>query len=288
MLLDIITIFLFGIGVLFMLIAAIGILRLPDFYLRMSAITKAATLGLGMILLGVAIHFDDIGVFFKTFVIISFLLLTSPVGAHAIARAAYRQGVQFWGRSIVDQLANLSEKVKQLETEWAKDYTKVYVGEELIYTLMQLPSSHGGSFTHAISIANTIKVTSPAKGNRLLGIINSKMGRSNLAEQHLLKACTLSSYADKSVLAISNFYIDQKLPNKAINLLEKALNAHPENVMYLSKVIYLSSEFGVKYKLGLDCCNRIINLETEVAPDDLLRAARYKRYFIERLSGRLD
>jgi multicomponent Na+:H+ antiporter subunit G len=288
MYLDIATILLIGLGALFMLIASIGLLRLPDFYLRMSAITKAATLGLGMVLLGVAIHFDDIGVFAKSFVIITFLMLTSPVGAHAIARAAYRQGVKFWGKTIVDELELLSQKAQKLEAEWSNDHNNVSVGEELIITLLQLPSSHGGSFNHALVIAKDISMVSPAKGHRLLGVIYSKMGRLEAAETFLQKACIDSNYKEKAVNTLVDFYAEKKLPNKALVVLEKALNIHPENIQYLIKVIHLSFDYGVRHKFGFDCCNRIITLESDVSSDSLLEAARYKRYFIERISGKFD
>lgn len=288
MYIDIITSFLLVFGAILMLIAAIGILRLPDFYLRMSAITKAATLGLGMVLLGVAIHFDDIGAFTKAFIIITFLLLTSPVGAHAIARAAYKQGVKFWGKTIVDELEQLIQKSQQLEAEWVNDKTNLKVGEGLILTLLKLPSSHGGSFNHALAIAKDISLVSPAKGHRLMGVIYSKMGRKIAAEQFLNRACIDSNFNDKSVYALVGFYSDNNMPNKALAILENSLSVHADNINFLMKVIYLSFDFGVRHKFGLECCNRVITSEREIPSDYLLEAARYKRFFIERLSGKVE
>ena len=57
---DAFSIFLILVGTLLMVISAIGIIRLPDFYLRMSAITKAATLGLFLLLIGLAIYFNSL------------------------------------------------------------------------------------------------------------------------------------------------------------------------------------------------------------------------------------
>jgi multicomponent Na+:H+ antiporter subunit G len=91
-------------GAAFMMIAAVGLLRLPDLYMRMSATTKAATLGVGMILVAAAIFFDDIAVGSRALATIVFLLLTAPVAAHMIGRAAYFDGVPLWSKSIVDEL----------------------------------------------------------------------------------------------------------------------------------------------------------------------------------------
>jgi multicomponent Na+:H+ antiporter subunit G len=92
------------IGTAFMLIAGIGLLRMPDVYMRMSATTKAATLGVGLILVAAAVHFQDIAVTSKVIATIVFLLLTSPVAAHMIGRAAYFDGVPLWDQSVADEL----------------------------------------------------------------------------------------------------------------------------------------------------------------------------------------
>src|SRR5690554_1915589 len=70
------------IGSLFMLLAAIGVLRLPDIFIRLQAATKASTLGVGCLLLGVAIHFDHLGVATRAVLVIGFFFLTAPVAAH--------------------------------------------------------------------------------------------------------------------------------------------------------------------------------------------------------------
>lgn len=285
MYLDIITTILVSIGSIFMLIAAIGILRLPDFYLRMSAITKAGTLGLGMVLLGVAIHFDEIGVFAKSFIIITLLLLTNPVGAHAIARAAYKQGVEFWGKTIVDELSLLVQHSIYLEKEWLANKMDFKIGEELIYTLMQLPASHGGSFNKALNIARSISEINSPIGNRLIGIVFGKMGRFKQAEHYLRMASLECGFSDKSVDSLVDFYTDNDLPNRALGVLEEAMAAHPQRIDYVMKTIYISFDFAVSHKLGLACCDKIIKLGTNVSADHLLKAARYKRIFVERLIG---
>ncbi|NJM33541.1 MAG: monovalent cation/H(+) antiporter subunit G [Rhodomicrobium sp.] len=92
-------------GSFFAVIAAIGVLRLPDVLIRMHASTKAGTLGCGLILLAVAIHWgSQTGVVVKALAAIAFLLVTAPVGAHMIGRAAYRTGVPLSDRMTIDAL----------------------------------------------------------------------------------------------------------------------------------------------------------------------------------------
>ena len=92
-------------GALLMLLASIGILRMPDVFLRMSASTKAATLGVILILLALAIHFDRVGVTARALGIIFFVSLTGPVSAHMIARAAYITKTHLWEGMCIDELA---------------------------------------------------------------------------------------------------------------------------------------------------------------------------------------
>lgn len=91
-------------GSLFMLLAAIGVLRMPDVYMRISTSTKAATLGAGCVLLAVAVHFGDLGVSTRALTILVFIFITAPVGGHMIGRAAYVVGVPLWEGTVVDEL----------------------------------------------------------------------------------------------------------------------------------------------------------------------------------------
>ena len=92
-------------GALFMLLAAVGLLRLPDLYLRMSATSKAATLGASLVLLGAALHFGTAAAAGKAVVIVAFLFLTAPPAAHAIGRAGYRRRSPLWEGTVADELA---------------------------------------------------------------------------------------------------------------------------------------------------------------------------------------
>ena len=86
------------------LIAAIGVLRLPDFFLRMHAATKAGVAGAGLLLIGVGLAEPSPGMWAKIVAAITFLLLTTPVAGHLLARAGYVAGVPLWGGTHQDDL----------------------------------------------------------------------------------------------------------------------------------------------------------------------------------------
>lgn len=102
-------------GVAFMLIASVGLLRMPDFYTRMSAITKASSLGVGFIVLGVGVYFNTAAILVKVIAIIFFIFLTSPVSAHVIARAAFRDKVLFWKKTGLDDFRPYLRRHKALQ-----------------------------------------------------------------------------------------------------------------------------------------------------------------------------
>lgn len=92
------------IGSILMLLASIGVVRMPDVFLRMSASTKAATLGVILLMLAIAIHFNDLGVSTRALGIVIFIILTGPISAHMIARAAYIRGAHIWSETKIDEL----------------------------------------------------------------------------------------------------------------------------------------------------------------------------------------
>lgn len=91
-------------GALFLLLAAIGMLRMPDLFTRMQAATKASTLGIACVLLAVALHFTSVGVTMRALAALAFFLLTAPVTAHLIGRASYFVGTPLWERTVADEL----------------------------------------------------------------------------------------------------------------------------------------------------------------------------------------
>lgn len=106
-------------GSIFAFLAALGILRLPDLYTRMHAASKAGAVGAGLMLLGVALVAVDGAVILRAVLGIIFLLLTTPVSAHLLARAAYRAGVEPVSTTSINDLAapdesdRLSQSTKQ-------------------------------------------------------------------------------------------------------------------------------------------------------------------------------
>lgn len=92
------------IGAAFGLLAGAGVVRMPDLFMRMQAATKASTLGIGCIVLAVAVHFGELGVATRAVATVIFVFLTAPVAAHMIARASYFVGVPLWEGTIIDEL----------------------------------------------------------------------------------------------------------------------------------------------------------------------------------------
>jgi multicomponent Na+:H+ antiporter subunit G len=100
---DVLTAILWVLGSGFALLAAVGVVRMPDVFTRMQASTKASTLGLGCLLLGAALQFGDFGSVIRVVSIGAFVLLTTPVSAHVIARAAYFANVPLWEGTVIDE-----------------------------------------------------------------------------------------------------------------------------------------------------------------------------------------
>ncbi|MBU4376022.1 MAG: monovalent cation/H(+) antiporter subunit G [Candidatus Omnitrophica bacterium] len=96
--------FLFMIvGLVFDFFGCLGLLRLPDIYNRLQAATKCITLGTCSILFGMALIVGVTASGIKAILCLIFLLLTSPVAAHALAKAAHIAGVKLWDGSVVDK-----------------------------------------------------------------------------------------------------------------------------------------------------------------------------------------
>lgn len=87
---DFMTAFFLITGGLFLLVGSIGLFRLPDFFMRLHAPTKASTLGIGSILMASIIFFSfkGGGISIKEFLVILFMFLTAPITAHMLSKAA--------------------------------------------------------------------------------------------------------------------------------------------------------------------------------------------------------
>ncbi len=102
-----ITAILLVLGAILVLLASIGVLRMPDLFTRLHTAAKAPTLGCGLILGAVAGHFGTLEAVTIAMVTAAFIVLTSPVAAHMIARAAYLVGVPLWEKTVIDELRGL-------------------------------------------------------------------------------------------------------------------------------------------------------------------------------------
>ncbi len=96
------------IGTFFYFLSALGLIRMPDVYNRMQTSTKSATLGSLGVILGTGIwaigtSYGSWSWLVKTVTIATFLLLTNPISAHALIRAAYKKGIPLWHGSVVDK-----------------------------------------------------------------------------------------------------------------------------------------------------------------------------------------
>jgi multicomponent Na+:H+ antiporter subunit G len=101
---EVVSVALLLVGATFLLLAAVGLLRMPDLFTRMSAVTKGTTLGVGCMLLAVGVYFPGLGITTRSLAAIVFFLVTTPVSAHMIARAAYFVGVPLWKGTVIDEL----------------------------------------------------------------------------------------------------------------------------------------------------------------------------------------
>jgi len=93
------------VGSIFLLLGALGIVRMPDVYNRMQAGTKATTLGTLLFLAGIAIGHIECMCIFRILILILFIIFTNPISSHALARAAHHIGIPLTDKSVTDALA---------------------------------------------------------------------------------------------------------------------------------------------------------------------------------------
>ncbi len=116
------TAFFLLVGAAFVLIGALGVVRMPDLMLRMHTTTKAGALGGGLIAVAAAFYFPEAGVIVRSMAILAFVVLTAPIAAHIIGRAAYFVGVPLWDRTLVDELKErLDTKEHRLYSQKLED-----------------------------------------------------------------------------------------------------------------------------------------------------------------------
>ncbi|MGW9231267.1 monovalent cation/H(+) antiporter subunit G [Pseudorhizobium sp. NPDC055634] len=110
-LLALVTAALIFVGAIFVLAAALGINRFPDLYSRMHAASKAGTVGSALMLIAVGIHAADIAILARSLAGFFFFVLTAPVSAHLLAKAAHDTGYPLSDISVQDDMRKDEEKV---------------------------------------------------------------------------------------------------------------------------------------------------------------------------------
>lgn len=98
-------------GSVLMLLSGVGILRMPDVYMRLQVASKASSLGAGLLMLAVAVYFAELGVIVRSVLVVAFIFLTTPVSAHLLGRAAYLTGVPLWEATGHDALEGAYDPV---------------------------------------------------------------------------------------------------------------------------------------------------------------------------------
>ncbi|CDZ99150.1 Na(+)/H(+) antiporter subunit G [Jeotgalicoccus saudimassiliensis] len=126
---SLITFFLIA-GAFFTVVAAVGIIRLPDTYTRLHAASKSSTFGVGLTLIGVFIYFGYYHAEFDTQLLLAvlFIFISAPVGAHFIARSAFHSDVEPYKLTILNELKRAetgsevdTEETARLKIERSKD-----------------------------------------------------------------------------------------------------------------------------------------------------------------------
>ena len=127
MVIDVVTVILIVIGLVFFLGTALGVLRFPDYYTRVHAAGKGDTLSSMVIVLALAIYnlhdlsMSNFLVSLKIGMIIIFIFITSPTTAHALIEAGYLHGVKPWIKGshaeeeteVVDDHQNIDEEQEE-------------------------------------------------------------------------------------------------------------------------------------------------------------------------------
>jgi len=95
---EFLTLLLLLAGAGFFLAGTVGLLRFPDVYTRLHAITKADNVGLGLVVAGLLLQAESLAAMGKLLLIWLLVLLASASVAHVVARTALRKGIRPWKR----------------------------------------------------------------------------------------------------------------------------------------------------------------------------------------------
>ncbi len=104
MMIDVIVSLLLLVASIVVLLASVGLLRLPDLPTRMHASTKSGVFAIALIMVAVALYFSRVDITARALAIIAFTFVTAPIAAHAIGRAGYLSGIKLWSKTVRDDL----------------------------------------------------------------------------------------------------------------------------------------------------------------------------------------
>lgn len=93
---DALSVVLIACGAVFFIAGILGLLRFPDLYTRLHALTKADNVGLGLIVAGLALQSESLPALLQLLIIWFLVLLSSASGAHLLVRDAFRRGRRPW------------------------------------------------------------------------------------------------------------------------------------------------------------------------------------------------
>jgi len=113
--LDVVAAVLLLCGSLLAFIAGLGIVRFPDLLSRMHAATKPQVLGLMLLMTGLGIELRDFAAGVTLLLVVAFQLVTGPISAHMLSRAAYRTGKVDSSTLLVDELTEDLERAEKLD-----------------------------------------------------------------------------------------------------------------------------------------------------------------------------
>lgn len=97
-------------GGIFTFLAALGVVRLPDVYTRMHAASKAGTVGSGLMLFAAGIHSLDVAIFTRALAGFVFFVLTAPIAAHLVAKAAHGAGYRLTRLTVIDEMRDAEQR----------------------------------------------------------------------------------------------------------------------------------------------------------------------------------
>lgn len=99
------------IGMLFVFLAALGLVKMPDLYSRMQTATKASTMGVLCVFVSLALFCSTIATVTQSAMVIFFVILTAPISAHMLGRSAYIRGNPLWEGTTIDELEQDKDKM---------------------------------------------------------------------------------------------------------------------------------------------------------------------------------